>query len=95
MGSYNAYAEKRIDELIKQAYDREIQTANETLKTALDILDKNFVSHPIDSAKDDLIRIESKIRIYEKIICAYDELICQLTREDEDLPELEKGLKNL
>ena len=97
MASYNAHAEKKIDDLINQAGNhQDIGIANQTLIEAGDILDKEFCYYPLDSSKDIITRIETKKRIYNKILDAYDKIIQNsLDMEDENLKELDSLKKNL
>jgi len=98
MQSYNAFAEQRIDDLIKQAEDeQEIGIVNEILKSASDILRKSFNSHPRDSHEDTIRRLNSKNRIYQNILGAYDGIIEKLPEiPDEDvLSQLNARLKEI
>jgi hypothetical protein len=96
MASYNAYAEKRIDDLIKEAVDGDenISLSNQSLINAVDILEKEFKYHPLDSRKVEIMRIKNKMRIYEKILGVYDEIISQLPMED-DSYDPDEELKNI
>lgn len=86
MRSYNANAEKRIEDLISLAEEKpqDLGIANELLKEGLDILDKEFLSYPFDSVEDDCIRIQSELRIQYKIIQAYAEIIEEGYNPDPD-----------
>ena len=100
MTSYNSYAEKRIDDLINQAGNhQEIGMANQILIEAGDILDKEFNHYLNDSSEDMARRLETKQRIYNKILGAYDQIIQNsLDMEDENLGELmdlKRGLENI
>lgn len=98
MASYNACAEKRIDELIEGvSKEKDLDIANKTLREALDILNKNFNPYDNDSAEDSLNRIESKMDIYRKIIGAYGKIIDihDFKSEEIKLSNLERGLKNI
>jgi hypothetical protein len=84
MGSYNAFAEKKINDLIEEACNEgNLPRANEILKSATYILEKKFISHPNDSDEDDFNRIKSKLRIYQEILGAYDEIFSQLPDDEE------------
>ena len=92
---YNANAERRIDDLIKQAESGEdIEIANQILIEAGHILDNEFNSHPLDSREVDLIRIKNKIRIYEKVLRTYDEIISKLPG-DMEFFEHDRDLKSV
>ena len=100
MRSYNAHAEKRIDDLINQAeIHQDIGIANQTLIEAGDILDKEFCGYFMDSSEDIARRLETKKRIYDKIFDAYNQIIQNsLDMEDENLENLnslKKGLENI
>jgi len=93
--SYNANAEKRIDDLIQKAIDgdEDISVSNQSLISAGHILEKEFNSHPWDSRELNTMRIKNKMRIYDKILGAYDEIIPQIPIEnalDDHDKELEK-----
>ena len=96
MASYNANAEKRIDDLIQKALDgdEDIFISNQSLISAGHILKKEFNSHPLDSRDVDTMRIKNKMMIYEKILGAYDEIISKLPTED-DFINHDRELKRL
>ncbi len=100
MALYNANAEKRIDDLIKESEKAEDSgIANQNLISASHILCNEFNHHPLDSIKTDGIRIKSQIRIYNKILAAYDEIVenQELKNSDleDELSELKEVLRNI
>jgi len=100
MISYDANAEERIDKLIETSVkEGNIEMANQTIIDSLEILHIKFNAHPHDSREDSLNRVHSKIRIYQKIVEAHDEIISNNDinnhMAEESLSDLERELKNI
>ena len=96
MQSYNSAAEKRIENLLVEACDNPLPSSINNLNSALDILNKSFISHPYDSMDENLLRIFSKFRILEKILDAYNEILCQVPKDDyNEIEGIKKKIRNI
>ena len=100
MQYYNARAEKKIIDLLQGAKDVEdLEKANVKLGVAYEILEEEFESYSLDSIEDSENRLNSKMKLYKKIIDTYDEIINDfLSVEDNTihkLSELERKLRDI
>jgi len=95
MQSYNANAERKIEELIREAVeDADIFHANEILIKAVDILNRGFNSYIHDSPEYSIKRIASKQRLQANILEAYRSIILNIPSEDY-FSDIESELKKI
>ncbi len=96
MSSYNANAEKRINDLVEKALggDDDIFLSNQYLVDAIDILNTEFNSYIYDSSQDSIRRIKSKLRIQDNILDAYRQMVMNFPAK-EDFLDIENELKNI